>query len=180
MDKELNKKKKEERRKNPSADSTSSLQSDSPTQGTGQAGQAKKDNKNKKEVKVNFEESYKRALADYQNLLKRQAKEKEEFVKYANEQIIVDFIPVYDNLKVSLEHIEGDDNPWVKGIEYVIKQFRDLLEANGVSEIKIDGKKFDPSTMEAVEGKGEKIKKQITAGYKLNDKVIVPAKVILE
>jgi len=130
--------------------------------------------------KDDFEGKYKRALADYQNLLKRQLKEKEEFVKYANEQIIIDFIPVYDNLRVSLDHIEAGDNPWVKGIEYVIKQFNDLLEVNGVKEIKTMGEKFDPSTMEAVEGKGEKVIKQAKAGYTLNGKVIIPAKVILE
>jgi len=146
--------------------------------------QKKKDNKEnkkkKEEKKENFEESYKRALADYQNLLKRQVREKEEFVKYANEQIIIDFIPVYDNLKTSLEHIEGDKNPWIEGVKYVIKQFNDILKANGVEEIKTIGEKFNHETMDAVEGKGDKVVKQIKSGYKLHGKVISPAKVILE
>lgn len=138
-----------------------------------------KGSKNKQQIEIDFEESYKRALADYQNLLKRQVKEKEEFVKYANEQIIVDFIPVYDNLKISLEHIENNDNPWVKGIEYVIKQFGDLLEVNGVTEIKTLGEKFDHNTMEAIEGKGDKVVKQVKSGYTLHGKVVSPAKVVL-
>ncbi len=140
----------------------------------------KKEGKKKKETKEDFEESYKRALADYQNLLKRQMKEKEEFVKYANEQIVMDFIPVYDNLKTSLEHIEKTEDPWVKGIEYVIKQFESLLEANGVEEIKTVGEEFDHNTMEAMEGDGNKVVKQIKSGYMLHGKVIVSAKVVLE
>lgn len=130
---------------------------------------------------VEVDGKYKRALADYQNLLKRQSKEKEEFVKYANENLLTDFIPVYDNLKISLEHVGEDDkdNPWVKGIEYVIKQFRDLLESNGIEEIKTVGEKFDHETMDAMEGEGEKVIKEVKAGYKLNGKVIMPAKVVV-
>ena len=53
-----------------------------------------------------LDNKYKRALADYQNLLKRTAKEKEEFFKYSSEQLITEFIPVYDNLKMSLNHTD--------------------------------------------------------------------------
>ena len=62
----------------------------------------------------------------------------------------------------------------------MIKQFKDALETQNLQEIETKGKKFDYNTMEALEGKGKKVKKQIQAGYTLNDKVIKPAKVILE
>lgn len=152
-----------------------------------------------------MENNYMRALADYQNLLKRTALEKMEFVKYANEQLLMEFIPVYDNLKISLKHIDEKDkeNPWVKGIEYVIKMFHDLLEGNGVTEIKTVGEKFDPHKMEAMpdstslprtdadaapadsaakkkESGDEKVAKEISSGYELNGKIIKAAKVILE
>ena len=141
-----------------------------------------KKKKQEKTKEENFEEKYKRALADYQNLLKRQAREKEEYVKYANEQLLQEFITIYDHLKMSLDHINREDreNPWVRGIEHVVKQFKDILGANGVEEIKTKGEKFDHNTMEAVSGKGERVKKQIKAGYRLKGKVIVPAKVILD
>ncbi|MBD3247926.1 nucleotide exchange factor GrpE [Candidatus Falkowbacteria bacterium] len=149
----------------------------------------KKTKNKKKEVKKpnqedqlkEMEHNYKKALADYQNLVKRTAQEKAEYVKYANEQLIMEFVPVYDNLKISLEHIgeEDKENPWVKGIEYVIKMFADLLESNGVKEIKTLGEKFDPHTMEAMQGQGDKVTKEVSAGYMLNDKVIKPAKVIV-
>lgn len=129
-----------------------------------------------------LENKYKRALADYQNLVKQSAKEKREFVKYANEQLLLDIIPVYDNLKTSLLHIdeESDKNGWAQGVKYVIKQFKDILENYGVEEIKTVGEKFDPQTMEALEGEGEKVKKELKPGYKLNGKVMIAARVAVE
>ena len=124
---------------------------------------------------------YKRALADYSNLLKRTAKEKEEFFKYSNEQLIVEMIPVYDNLKTSLEHTDDqiEKSAWLEGVKYVLKQFKSILESIGVEEIKTVGEKFDHNTMEAVSGEGEMVVKEGKPGYKLNGKVIVPARVIV-
>lgn len=124
---------------------------------------------------------YKRALADYQNLLKRTAKEKEEFFKYSNEQLIVEMIPVYDNLKTSLEHTDEqiEKSAWLEGVKYVLKQFKSILEGVGVEEIKTVGEKFDHNTMDAIEGTGDKVIKEGKPGYKLNGKVIIPARVIL-
>lgn len=129
-----------------------------------------------------FEHKYKLALADYQNLLKRTADEKQEFAKYANEQLIMEMLPVYDNLKVSMEHIDeaAKTSGWAEGIKYVIKQFSDVLKNLGIEEVEAEGKDFDHNTMDALEGQGEKVKKVVKAGYKLRDRVISPAKVILE
>ncbi len=150
---------------------------------------SKKEDKKKKEKKPDLkkmleemENKYKRALADYQNLLKQSAKEKEEFIKYANEQLILDIIPVFDNLKTSLSHIDkkAEESGWAEGIKYVIKQFEDVLTNLGLEQIKTEGEKFDPHTMEALDGDGEKVLKELKPGYKLNGKVIVAARVELE
>ena len=135
-----------------------------------------------KSGEYNFEHKYKRALADYQNLVKQTAKEKQEFVKYINEQLLHEILPVYDNLKLALMHAKETPNNSniIKGVGYVIKQFKDVLENLGVEEIETAGKKFDHNTMEAVEGKGDKVKQEVKPGYKLNGKVIAHAKVILE
>ncbi len=135
-----------------------------------------------KSGEYNFEHKHKRALADYQNLLKQTAKEKQEFVKYANEQLIHDVLPVYDNLKLALKHAEETpNNDNIRdGVKYILKQFKDVLNNLGVEEIKITGMKFDHNTMEAIEGKGDKIKKEVKAGYRLHGKIIAPAKVVLE
>lgn len=142
------------------------------------------DKKKKKEDKISYEEMegrYKRALADYQNLLKRGMEEKQEFIKYANERLILEMLPVYDNLKESLKHVDkkAQESGWAEGIKFVVKQFKDALTSLGVSEIEIKNKKFDSNKMEAIEGKGEKVKSIIKSGYELNGKVIIPARVSL-
>jgi molecular chaperone GrpE len=140
----------------------------------------------KKESKKNFkaedwEYKYKRALADYQNLLKRTEREKEEFTKFANERLLLEILPIYDNLKMAIKHSdEKNHDQWLAGVKYVVKQFKDILISLGVEEIKVVGEKFDHNLMEAVDGRGEKVKKEVKPGYKLHGKVIVPAKVILE
>lgn len=132
--------------------------------------------------KRDLEEKCDRALADYHNLRQRKEEERKEFVKYSNERLLQELLPVFDNLKISLQHVsEGEkESAWVKGVEYVVKQFREILEENGVREIKAEGEKFDHETMEAVEGKGDTVVKEVKPGYMLNGKVIVPAKVVVE
>ncbi|MBU2007799.1 nucleotide exchange factor GrpE [Patescibacteria group bacterium] len=136
----------------------------------------------------NFEAKYKRAIADYQNLLKQTAREKMEFAIYANEQMLKEILPVYDHLKMAIEHCQGGENKssddWLEGVKHVIKQFKDVLEKNGVEEVKIIDKKFDHNTMEAISNKETNenkldglVARQIKAGYKLNGKIIEAAKV---
>jgi molecular chaperone GrpE len=129
-----------------------------------------------------WEHKYKRALADYQNLLKQQAKERDEFIKYAVADFLQDILPVYDHLKLSLTGLSEDDdkNPWAVGVRHVLKQFKDILSSRGVTEIKTVGEKFDHNTMEAIDGSGEMVKQEIMPGYQLHGKVIRPAKVIVE
>jgi molecular chaperone GrpE (heat shock protein) len=128
------------------------------------------------------ENKYLRALADYQNLLKQTAKDREDFIKYALADFLQDVLPVYDHLKLSMSGLNEEEakNPWAVGVKHVLKQFKDILEARGVTEIKTVGEKFDHDLMEAIDGQGEKVKQEIMPGYKLNGKVIRHAKVIVE
>lgn len=127
-------------------------------------------------------QKYLRALADYQNLLKQTAKDREEFVKYAASDFLQDILPVYDHLKMSLAGLSEEEakSPWAIGVRHVLKQFKDILESRGVEEIKTVGEKFDHDLMEAIDGTGETVKQEIMPGYKLNGKVIRHAKVIVE
>ena len=128
------------------------------------------------------ENKYLRALADYQNLLRQSAKDKEEFIKYALSDFLHDVLPVYDHLKMSMNGLSAEEikNPWAQGVVYVLKQFKDVLTNHGIEEIKTVGEKFDHHTMEAVDGSGENVKQEVMPGYKLNGKVIRHAKVIVE
>ena len=142
-----------------------------------------------------FEDLDKRALADYQNLLKQTAKEKMEFAVYANEQMLKEILPVYDHLKLAMEHHNGEStDDWFNGVEHVVKQFKDALVKVGVEEIlvpteasgKVKERKFDHNLMEAVgseetedESLDGVVAKQVKAGYRLNGKVIEAAKVVV-
>jgi molecular chaperone GrpE len=135
-----------------------------------------------------LESLYKRALADYQNLLKQTAKEKIDFVRYANQNMIMELLPVYDNLKTSLVHSDNvaDINAWIEGVKFIIKQFKDVLANLGIEEIKSIGEKFDHHLMDAAgneetndETLDNTVAKEILSGYKLNGKVIKAARVIV-
>src|SRR5581483_1809746 len=123
-----------------------------------------------------LEEKYLRALADYQNLEKRVAREKESFVKFSNAILILKMLPVLDNLERANEHLKD------QGIELVIKQFKDALSSEGVTEIEAEGQQFNPEHHEAVEkvqGEEGKVVKVTERGYKMGDKVIRQAKVTI-
>ena len=134
-----------------------------------------------------LEYKWKRALADYQNLQKETAKEKAEFVKFANSAILMEILPVYENLKTSLEHAdENNHDAWLKGIKHVIKQFENILKDNGVEIINPVDSEFNPAEHEAVEKmetddekQVNKIAKVVKIGYKLHDRVIQAAKVVV-
>ena len=145
-----------------------------------------KDNPNECEQRcAELDHKYKLALADYQNLVKQTAKERIDLALYANEVLILEMIPIYDNLKLTLQHYPPDsDKSWLTGLQHVIQQFKKVLEENGVKEIETKNKKFDHDLMEAVEtidtedeNQDDMVAKELKAGYKLHDKVIIPARV---
>lgn len=137
------------------------------------------ENKNSNQPLEELENKYKRALADYQNLARQTAREKEEFAKYANELLVLEILPIYDNLKTSVEHFKEAQNNsnWLDGIKHILKQFQEVLKNFGIEEIEALGKTLDTVTMEAVDGNGDKVIKVLQNGYKLNGKVIKAAKV---
>lgn len=142
----------------------------------------------KEEEKCDYENLYKRALADYQNLRKQTIQEKEEFAKFANERLLEGMLPVYDNLKLALMHSANGSNGSSidDGVKYVAKQFKEVLEKFGIEEIETVDKPFDHNLMEAIsmkeatdKEKDGHVAEEVRPGYKLNGKVIVHAKVIV-
>lgn len=136
------------------------------------------------EAQDEYKDKYLRLLAENQNLLKQTAREKDEFRQFAQMRLIEQILPVYDNLKISLVHVGEEKSSWVQGVEYVVKQFADILKQFGVEEVITKDQAFDHNTMEAVseEETGDKkldgkVAKEVTAGYLLGGKVIKPARV---
>lgn len=134
---------------------------------------------------------WRRAQADYRNLEHEMEKKRAEWVKMANADLIMEVLPIYDNLKLALKHIpeKHRKSDWVIGVEHIKNQFAKFLEDNGVEEIKTQGEEFNSDIHEAVKnhdaesnqrGTGNNIiKKEVKAGYKLNGKVLYAAKVIV-
>lgn len=136
------------------------------------------DNKEIEELKKQLEDvsnSWKRALADYQNLERRAGIEKEEFAKYAKSSLIIKLLPALDNLDALGKHSHD------QGLIICIKSLQNVLDKEGLSEIQVFGKEFDPHRMEAIETvEGEKdgmVVEVLQKGYQLFDKVIRPARV---
>ena len=106
------------------------------------------------------EDRLKRVAAEFDNYKKRNAKERDGMYNSLVADIVSNFLPILDNLEKAVAS-ETKDEEYKKGIELVLKQFKDVLAARGVVEIETIGKTFDPELHEAVSSvqddtKGEK------------------------
>ncbi len=141
---------------------------------------AKKTDETQKQIEE-ATNNWKRVLADYQNLKKRVENEREAIVKFANTILLLKLLPILDNLEKAAAHISQGQNQIDDGLQIIIKQFKDVLREEGVEEIETQGKEFDPEEMEAVEMVGgqddNKVVEVILSGFKLNGKIIRPARV---
>ena len=127
---------------------------------------------------------YKRVLAEFENYKKRSGKERETLYNSIMSDIVEVFLPVVDNLENALK-IETKDVEYKKGIELVLKQFKDILKSKGVDEIPAMGEIFDPSLHEAVssvqdpEKNAQEIVQEYRKGYKIGNKVIRHSMVVV-
>lgn len=131
----------------------------------------------KHEKAQDLEDQLKRALADYRNLERRVEEERKLLTQLSSVILVEKLLPILDNLENAQAHLKDE------GLEMVIKQFRSVLATEGIEEIEAQGAQFDPHLHEAVEvvegpDEGRVVKVQ-TKGYKINDKVIRPAKVVV-
>ncbi|MDY7032926.1 MAG: nucleotide exchange factor GrpE [Thermodesulfobacteriota bacterium] len=135
-------------------------------------------------------ENYDRLLrtqAEFENYKKRIEREKADTIKFCNEEIIKELLPVIDNLEMALEHSEKSDNSksLIEGIEMVLSQFLKSLEKFGVSCFSSIGELFDPNCHEAMSQiESDKhdentVVSEFQKGYYLNDRLLRPAKVMV-
>lgn len=134
------------------------------------------------ELKAKAEEylnGWKRERADFLNYKKEEMERIGSLIKYANEEIILNLLPILDNLCLAASHIKDE------GVTQIKKQLEDFLKKEGIEPVKTIGDpstgseqvKFDPNTMEAVEGEGETVSEELVRGYTMHGKLIRPAKV---
>lgn len=127
---------------------------------------------------------YKRVLAEFENYKKRSGKERETLYNSILSDIVEVFLPIVDNLENALK-IETQDEEYKKGIELILKQFKDILKAKGIEEIPAVGETFDPGLHEAVssiqdpEKNTQEIVQEYRKGYKIGHKVIRHSMVVV-
>lgn len=135
----------------------------------------KKENEQLKKQLEDYKNRYLRSLADYQNLEKRVLEEKKEFQKTANKNLLLKMITVLDDIDKA--EIFVKDN----GLVMIKNRFYQILQEEGVKEIEVLGKKFNPHLAEAIEVvEGEKdnvVVEVIRKGYYYFDKILRPAQV---
>lgn len=128
-----------------------------------------------------------RLRADFDNYRKRQQKEREEAIRFANEGLLQDLLPVLDNFELGMKATDTaqDAKSIAMGLKMVLTQFQRLLTDVGVKTIDATGQAFDPNIHEAVgqcpttdvpEGT---VVEQHRKGYKMHDRLLRPASVIV-
>lgn len=140
-----------------------------------------------KKEKQEYLDGWQRLQADTINTKKRDTEERRQFAKFAKEDLIMELIQVLTSFDMAFQNKpawEKVDPNWRSGVEYISKQFRQILEDNGLSEINPLGEEFDPARDEAVEhviveGKENhnKVVEVVQKGYKLHDKIVRPPRV---
>lgn len=127
-------------------------------------------------------EKFLRSAADYDNAKKRLAKEREEFIRYGQEKLLRDLLPILDNFERVLAHVNELEKGVAAGIELTWKHLLEILGAHGLKRFSSEGQPFDPHLHEAAdqvieEGPEGIVVQEIASGYKLHDRVLRPAKV---
>lgn len=162
-------------------------------------GDEKKDKQKLKDLRENYKQSQlesrehltalQRARADYVNLKRELDEVRESTKKRTTEKVLGDFFPILDSFDMAMSNTtawEAVDKNWRVGVEYIYSQLKTSLENNGVSAIESVGVDFDPNIHEPIETKDtddvtldHKIERIIQKGYRVADKTIRPARVVV-
>lgn len=165
------------------------------TEGNHQKNKKKKEDKEIEELKKKLEEKEKeakenyerllRTAADFENYKKRAAREKEDWTKFANEDLIRAILPFIDNLERAVNHAQkiADTGVLVEGVQLTIQQLLQALSKFGLSSFQSVGKPFDPAMHEAMlvvetdKHEPNQVVEEFQKGYRLNDRLLRPATV---
>lgn len=126
-----------------------------------------------------------RLQAEFDNYKKRMGRERAEFLKFATEGLILEFLPVLDNLDRALQSARGEATleRVAEGIDMIVRMFRGVLEKAGVRTIEPMGEEFDPNYHQAVQqvegcdGRENVVVEVVQRGYLLDHRVLRPAMV---
>ncbi|MDB6079294.1 MAG: grpe [Akkermansiaceae bacterium] len=127
-----------------------------------------------------------RTAADLDNFRKRSAREREDAIRYANQGLLEDLMPVLDNFEMGMLAAAKDQGSMIFiGMDMVRRQFNDFLASQGVTEIVAEGKPFDPKIHEAVSQEAQAgveddtVLRVVRRGFMLRDRLLRPASVVV-
>lgn len=130
-----------------------------------------------------LKENLLRLQAEFDNYQKRMQREQEVFRKHATEGLIRELLPVMDNFAITISN-NDEENEFSKGVELTFAQLTEILQGQGLEKIEAEGERFNPREHEALMTKESDeepntILEVMQEGYKINDKVVRHAKVII-
>ncbi len=128
-----------------------------------------------------------RTRADFENYQKRVRRDREKERRYQHGPIVLDLLPVLDNLVLAISAAEraGDSGPLAHGVKLIRKMFLNVLQRNGITPVEALGKPFDPNLHHAVMTKvddglpANTVVEVIKEGYRLHDQLLRPAEVVV-
>lgn len=134
-----------------------------------------------------FKDLYMRSQADFDNFRKRASREKEEAIRYSNAALLERLLPILDNFELGLDAARqaSDASGIIQGMSMVQKQLGDFLSEHGVELLNAEGSPFDPNLHEAVGQEASEtvaegiVLRQLRRGFKLRDRLLRPATVIV-
>ena len=139
----------------------------------------------RQEARHNWDQ-YLRARAEVENVRKRAQRDREEAIRFANDTLLREMIPVLDNLERALEHAGGGEGQaLVEGVAMTVTLFRKVLEGAGVKTISAVGAPFDPNLhqamgqVESAEHPVNTVVSEFQKGYLLNERLLRPALVLV-
>ena len=126
-----------------------------------------------------------RLTADFDNFRKRAQREKDEARQFANQGLLEKLLPVLDNFEMALTAVKDADPSVRDGVQMILDQLLGVLKESGVEPVDATGKPFDPNLHEALsqeettEVEEGTVGQQVQRGYKLNDRLVRPARVVV-
>ncbi|MFW6148275.1 MAG: nucleotide exchange factor GrpE [Atribacterota bacterium] len=144
----------------------------------------KKEFNDMKENEKDYKAQLMRMQADFENYKKREEKKKKEFMEYAKQDLICQLLSVIDNLERAASYTQNKEHQpetIEEGIKGTLKEFRSILEKEGLKPVKAVGEKFDPHCHEAImqveseQYPEDTVMEEISKGYYLKSKIIRPS-----
>lgn len=148
---------------------------------------ATEDISDQEKAKAEIEEMRLRVAAEMDNFKKRLNREHQEQMRYASEKVLSDLLPALDNLDLAIQYGSSHEAcaDMMRGIELTRKQLLDAVNKNGLVSVGERGENFNPEIHEAIGMEGDPelekgvVSRVMQRGYKLNDRLLRPAKVMV-